>query len=149
MIKGVGHPLVKQVEAFQREITFLNDKLSEYNNRSATGSLNPGTTGINQLGLSMDKAGGKFRLHLDLVYGRDARYFRCFNNAGNGWDNSAGFQHGDHAMALPQAFAETTAGDWTIKAGHFLANGPSGQYSTDRFFATRTIAEHLYSCSCN
>jgi hypothetical protein len=48
-------------------------------------------------------------------------------------------------MALPQAFAETTAGDWTIKAGHFLANGPSGQYSTDRFFATRTIAEHLHS----
>jgi hypothetical protein len=39
MIKGVGQPLVKQVEAFQREITFLNDKLSEYNNRSAGGSV--------------------------------------------------------------------------------------------------------------
>ena len=109
-----------------------------------TGSLNPGTTGINQLGLSMDKAGDKFRLHLDLVYGRDARYFQSNNNAGNGWDNSAGFVHGDHAMALPQAFAETTAGDWTIKAGHFLANSPSGQYSTDRFFATRTLTETLY-----
>lgn len=107
--------------------------------------LDPSVTGINQLGLSMDKAGDKFRLHLDLVYGRDARYFRSFSNAGNGWDNSAGFQHGEHAIALPQAFVETAAGDWAIKAGHFLANGPSGKYSTDRFFATRTNAETDYS----
>jgi hypothetical protein len=111
-----------------------------------TVSLNPGVTGLNQLGISMDKAGDKFRFHLDVLYGRDAGLFQSNNNAGNGWDNSAGFQHGGgHAMALPQAFAETTAGDWTIKAGHFLANGPSGQYSTDRFFATRTQAEHAYS----
>ena len=112
---------------------------------SVSGRVNPGVTGLNQLGISMDKAGDKFRFHLDVLYGRDAGLFQSNNNAGNGWDNSAGFVHGDHAMALPQAFAETTAGDWTIKAGHFLANGPSGQYSTDRFFATRTQAEHTYS----
>ena len=119
-----------------------NGALADMNLTS--GSLNPGVTGLNQLGISLDKAGDKFRLHLDVLYGRDATVFRSFGNAGNGWDNSAGFVHGDHAMALPQAFAETTAGDWTIKAGHFLANGPSGQYSTDRFFATRTLTEAFF-----
>ena len=39
LIKGVAQPLVKQVEAYQREIIFLKDKLSEYNNRSAGGSV--------------------------------------------------------------------------------------------------------------
>jgi hypothetical protein len=39
LIKGVAQPLVKQVEAYQREIIFLKDKLSEYSNRSAGGSV--------------------------------------------------------------------------------------------------------------
>ncbi|HIE84924.1 MAG TPA: hypothetical protein EYQ00_14280, partial [Dehalococcoidia bacterium] len=39
LIKGVPQLLVKQVEAYQREIIFLKDKLSEYNNRSAGGSV--------------------------------------------------------------------------------------------------------------
>jgi len=38
LIKGVPQLLVKQVEAYQRELIFLKDKLSEYNNRSAGGT---------------------------------------------------------------------------------------------------------------
>ena len=120
-----------------------NGGLADHN--STDGRLSPDVVGVNQLGISMDKAGDKFRLHLDVLYGRDAGHFRSFSNANDGWDNSADFRHGDHAMALPQAFVETTAGDWTIKAGHFLANNPSGQYSTDRFFSTRTQGEQAYS----
>lgn len=120
-----------------------NGGLADHN--SIDGRLSPDVVGVNQLGISMDKAGDKFRLHLDVLYGRDAGHFRSFGNANDGWDNSPDFRHGDHAMALPQAFVETTAGDWTIKAGHFLANNPSGQYSTDRFFSTRTQGEQAYS----
>ena len=104
--------------------------------------LDPTNTGLNQLGISMDKAGEKYRLHLDLLYGRDAVAFRSAGNAGNGWDNSAGFVHDDHAWALPQAFAEASVGDLTVRGGHFLMNSHSGLYSTDRFFATRTASEY-------
>jgi len=103
--------------------------------------LDPTNTGLNQLGISMDKAGEKYRLHLDLLYGRDAVAFRSAENAGNGWDNSAGFVHDDHAWALPQAFAEASVGNLTVKGGHFLMSSHSGLYSTDRFFATRTASE--------
>ena len=109
---------------------------------SPTDILDPTNTGLNQLGLSMDKAGEKYRLHLDLLYGRDAVAFRSAGNAGNGWDNSAGFVHDDHAWALPQAFAEASVGDLTVRGGHFLMNSHSGLYSTDRFFATRTASEY-------
>ena len=107
------------------------------------GSVDPGNIGINQLGFSMDKVGEKYRLHLDLLYGRDAASFQSHENAGNGWDNSAGFDHDDHAWALPQAFVEGDVGDWTVRGGHFLFAGHTGQYSTDRFFATRTSWESL------
>ena len=107
----------------------------------SNGFVDPGNIGINQLGFSMDKAGDKYRLHLDLLYGRDAASFQSHQNAGNGWDNSAGFDHDDHAWALPQAFVEGTVGDWTVKGGHFLFASHTGQYSTDRFFATRTPTE--------
>ena len=80
----------------------------------STGFVDPGNIGINQLGFSMDKAGDKYRLHLDLLYGRDAASFQSHQNAGNGWDNSAGFDHDDHAWALPQAFVEVAVGDGTI-----------------------------------
>ena len=103
--------------------------------------VNPGNIGLNQLGFSMDKAGEKYRLHLDLLYGRDAAYFQSHQNAGNGWDNSAGFDHNDYAWALPQAFAEGAVGDWTVRGGHFLFASSTGQYSNDRFFATRTVTE--------
>jgi len=109
------------------------------------GFVDPGNIGINQLGFSMDKAGEKYRLHLDLLYGRDAVGFQSHQNAGNGWDNSAGFDHDDHAWALPQAFVEGAVGDWTIKGGHFLFGSHTGQYSTDRFFATRTVTEGVIS----
>ena len=109
----------------------------------SNGFVGPGNIGINQLGFSMDKAGEKYRLHLDLLYGRDAAPFQSHQNAGNGWDNSAGFDHDDHAWALPQAFIEGTVGDWTVKGGHFLFASHTGQYSTDRFFATRTTTEGL------
>ena len=108
---------------------------------SVLGNLDPTNTGLNQLGISMDKAGEKYRLHLDLLYGRDAVAFRSAENAGNGWDNSAGFVHDDHAWALPQAFAEASVGDLTVRGGHFLMTSHSGLYSTDRFFATRTTSE--------
>jgi hypothetical protein len=107
-----------------------------------TGALDPGNIGINQLGISMDKAGEKYRLHIDLLYGRDANLFRSTQNSGNGWDNSDGFVHDDHAWALPQAFVEGAVGDWTAKGGHFLFASHTGQYSTDRFFATRTATEN-------
>ena len=110
-----------------------------------TGKVSPDNIGINQLGFSMDKAGEKYRLHLDLLYGRDAANFQSHQNAGNGWDNSAGFDHDDHAWALPQAFVEGAVGDWTIKGGHFLFASHTGQYSTDRFFATRTLVEGIIS----
>jgi hypothetical protein len=110
-----------------------------------TGATDPGNIGVNQLGFSMDKAGEKYRLHLDLLYGRDALVFRSFNNSGNGWDNSDGFVHDDYSWALPQAFVEGAVGDWTVKGGHFLFASHTGQYSTDRFFATRTITEFLIS----
>ena len=103
--------------------------------------LSPGTTGLNQLGFSMDKAGEKYRLHLDLLYGRDAGLFRSFSNNDNGWDNSTGFEHNGHAWALPQTFVETSVGDLTVKGGHFLMNSDAGLYSTNRFFATRTVSE--------
>ena len=109
------------------------------------GFVDPGNIGINQLGFSMDKAGEKYRLHLDLLYGRDAANFQSHQNAGNGWDNSAGFDHDDHAWALPQAFVEGAVGDWTVRGGHFLFASHTGQYSTDRFFATRTTVEGLIS----
>ena len=105
-------------------------------------NLDPTNTGLNQLGISMDKPGEKYRLHLDLLYGRDAVAFRSAGNAGNGWDNSAGFVHDDHAWALPQAFAEASVGDLTVRGGHFLMTSHSGLYSTDRFFATRTASEY-------
>ena len=109
------------------------------------GFVDPGNIGINQLGFSMDKAGDKYRLHLDLLYGRDASTFQSHQNVGNGWDNSAGFDHDDYAWALPQAFIEGTVGDWTVKGGHFLFASHTGQYSTDRFFATRTPTEGVIS----
>ena len=105
-------------------------------------NLDPTNTGLNQLGISMDKSGEKYRLHLDLLYGRDAVAFRSAGNAGNGWDNSDGFVHDDHAWALPQAFAEASVGDLTVRGGHFLMTSHSGLYSTDRFFATRTASEY-------
>ena len=108
----------------------------------STGALDDGTVGVNQLGISMKKAGERVSFQMDALYGRDAGYFQGHHNDGNNWDNSAGFDRGGgYALALPQFYMTTNYGDTTLKLGHFLADSHTGHYSSDRFFATRTVAE--------
>ena len=108
----------------------------------ANGVTDDGTVGVNQLGLSMNKSGENVSYHMDVLYGRDAGYFQGHHNDGNNWDNSAGFDSGGkYGVALPQFYMTTNYGDTTLKLGHFLADSHTGQYSSDRFFATRTGAE--------
>ena len=109
--------------------------------------LSPGTTGLSQLGLTMQKE-GVLGYRLDLLYGRDADLFRSFGNNSDRWDNSDGFVHNDHAWALPQAYITIRIPGLAIQTGHFLmknddyrSRGREGQYSKDRFFATRTVSE--------
>lgn len=117
-----------------------NGALADAN--GANGVTDDGTVGVNQLGLSMNKTGEKVSYHMDVLYGRDAGYFQGHHNDGNNWDNSAGFDSGSkYGVALPQFYMTTNYGDTTLKLGHFLADSHTGQYSGDRFFATRTGAE--------
>jgi len=108
-------------------------------------NINPAdrVVGVNQLGLSLQKSGETFSAQVDFLYGRDAAQFQSFMNGSTSWDNTASFDHGAYAIAMPQLFVEADVNDWTIRGGHFLFNSTSGLYSTDRFFATRTAAESI------
>jgi molecular chaperone DnaK (HSP70) len=90
LAKSVVQPLVKQVNACQRELIFLKDKLSEYNNRSAGGSVQrvQNSTSVAKIKNRMDTTAKKMQVAIiDLgkqcfqddveLSGVEALYDRC------------------------------------------------------------------------
>lgn len=55
----------------------------------------------------------------DAVYGVDGADTQAFGNNPGRWDYQNGFDHGQFAWALPQAYVEYASGQWNVKAGHF------------------------------
>ncbi|MFK7820162.1 MAG: outer membrane beta-barrel protein [Planctomycetaceae bacterium] len=57
---------------------------------------------------------------VDAMYGVDGADTQAFGNSPGRWDFDNGFDHGQFAFALPQAYVEVASGNWSIKAGHFF-----------------------------
>ena len=57
---------------------------------------------------------------VDAVYGVDGADTQAFGNSPGRWDFANGFDHGQYAFAIPQAYIEVATGDWSVKAGHFF-----------------------------
>ncbi|MEN1679073.1 MAG: outer membrane beta-barrel protein [Planctomycetota bacterium] len=55
----------------------------------------------------------------DVMYGTDAQKTQAFGNQLPLWDASAGFSRGVYGWAMPQAYLELAAGDWSVIGGHF------------------------------
>ena len=55
----------------------------------------------------------------DIMYGTDAQKTNSFGNDDPTWDASQGFVRGEYGWAMPQAYLELAAGDFSVIAGHF------------------------------
>ena len=51
-------------------------------------------------------------------YGTDAQKTQAFGNDDGIWDVT--FDNGPYGWAMPQAYLEFAAGDWSVKVGHFF-----------------------------
>ncbi|MDZ4657153.1 MAG: outer membrane beta-barrel protein [Bythopirellula sp.] len=61
---------------------------------------------------------------VDVIYGTDAQKTQAFGNPGAGVRNfgfyDASLDHGIYGWAIPQAYLEVAAGDFSTKVGHFF-----------------------------
>lgn len=57
---------------------------------------------------------------VDAMYGVDGADTQSFGNNPGKWDFDNGFDHGQYAFAIPQAYVELANGDWSVKIGHFF-----------------------------
>lgn len=64
--------------------------------------------------------GWDWGFRVDAMYGVDGADTQAFGNSSGRWDFENGFDHGQYAFALPQAYFEVAAGDWAVKVGHFF-----------------------------
>lgn len=58
---------------------------------------------------------------VDALYGVDGADTQAFGNSAGRWDFDNGFDHGQFAFAIPQAYIELASGNWSFKAGHFFS----------------------------
>ncbi|MEM6329263.1 MAG: outer membrane beta-barrel protein [Planctomycetota bacterium] len=76
----------------------------------------------------------------DIAYGTDAQKTQSFGNDSPVWDASTGFDRGEYGWALPQAYVELAAGDWSVIAGHFFTLvGYEVVTAPDNFFYSRSL----------
>ncbi|TWT85857.1 hypothetical protein Pla123a_06640 [Posidoniimonas polymericola] len=76
----------------------------------------------------------------DVMYGTDASKTVAFGNDSARWDTSTGFQHGVYGWAMPQAYLELAAGDFSVIAGHFYTLiGYEVVTAPDNFFFTHSL----------
>ncbi len=76
----------------------------------------------------------------DIMYGTDAQKTQSFGNDSGHWDFSQGFNHGEYGWAMPQAYLELAAGDWSVIAGHFYTLvGYEVVTAPDNFFYSHAL----------
>jgi len=78
---------------------------------------------------------------VDAMYGVDASDTQAFGNPAGSWDFGGDFGRGaGYGFAIPQAYAELAAGDWSIKAGHFYTLiGYEVVTAPDNFFYSHAL----------
>ncbi|MEM9187091.1 MAG: outer membrane beta-barrel protein [Planctomycetota bacterium] len=85
-------------------------------------------------------AGLDWGFRFDVVYGTDAQKTQAFGNDNPRWDFSSGFNRGEYGWALPQAYVELAAGDWSVIAGHFYTLiGYEVVTAPDNFFYSHSL----------
>lgn len=106
----------------------------------------PGSIRLQQQYFYMEKVaeapccGMDWGFRFDMMYGTDAQKTQAFGNDDATWDNSLGFDHGIYGWALPQAYAQVAAGDWSVIAGHFYTLvGYEVVTAPDNFFYSHAL----------
>ncbi|MEM1245143.1 MAG: outer membrane beta-barrel protein [Acidobacteriota bacterium] len=81
-----------------------------------------------------------FGFRVDVMYGIDAGDTQAFGNE-DGWDTTDTFQTGGgYGYAIPQAYIEIAANNWSVKAGHFYTLiGYEVVTAPDNFFYSHAI----------
>ena len=100
---------------------------SGYHSRDGLARFNthPNRWNIHQAWLYAEKVadgtdGFDWGFRVDGMYGVDGADTQAFGNNPGRWDFQNGFDHGQFAFAIPQAYVEVASGDWSLKAGHFF-----------------------------
>ncbi len=101
---------------------------------------------LHQAWLYFEKSAAKddgslgFGFRVDAMFGIDAGDTQAFGNE-DGWDTTGSFQTGGgYGYAIPQAYVELAANNWSVKAGHFYTLiGYEVVTAPDNFFYSHAI----------
>jgi hypothetical protein len=94
------------------------DGLARFNTHPDRFNLHQGWLYAEKTADGSEGWGWGFRV--DAMYGVDGADTQAFGNSPGRWDFANGFDHGQYAFAIPQAYVEVATGDWSVKAGHFF-----------------------------